>query len=161
MHDDELMHYGVLGMKWGVRKSRSSGSSSSKKKSAIKSKASNLKSNASNLKRKVTKTTKKEEAQRKRIDKDYKNRHTMSDKDLAKKIERIQNETKLREVINKEYHPAKSFVTDVLKTSGRVVATAALITGTALLTKIISDKTNNQLLKKWMNDLEKRLNKKK
>ena len=25
MHNDELMHYGVLGMKWGVRKNRYSG----------------------------------------------------------------------------------------------------------------------------------------
>lgn len=28
MYENELMHYGVLGMRWGVRKERSSGSSS-------------------------------------------------------------------------------------------------------------------------------------
>lgn len=33
MNDQELMHYGVLGMKWGVRKDRRSSSSKSKKKS--------------------------------------------------------------------------------------------------------------------------------
>lgn len=36
MNEQELMHYGVLGMKWGVRRNRrkSSSSSSSKKKSS-------------------------------------------------------------------------------------------------------------------------------
>lgn len=33
--DNELMHYGVLGMKWGVRKDRGSGSSSRKKRKRV------------------------------------------------------------------------------------------------------------------------------
>lgn len=35
MYEDELMHYGVLGMKWGRRKSRSSSTSKSKRSKSL------------------------------------------------------------------------------------------------------------------------------
>lgn len=155
MTNNELMHYGVLGMKWGVRKddrSSSSGSSKSLKKKAT--------ATATKLKKTVTKT-KTENKRRDAADRDSSRRHTMSDKDLKQKIERIQNEKKLKDLTNQEYHPAKTFVTDVLKTSGKTIAVAAVVTGGALLAKHISNKTNNEYVKKWMTDIDKRLNKKK
>lgn len=155
MRDDEMMHYGVLGMKWGVRKSRSTGStkSSSKRKTTIRTKA-------SEAKRKALKRTKKEEAHRKKIDKDRSRIHTMSDKDIQKKIQRIQNETKLKEVIDKEYHPTRAFVKDVLNTSGKTVAIAAVVGGAAVIATYLSTKSKNPFVKKWMTNVEKRLTKK-
>lgn len=50
---DELSHYGVIGMKWGRRKSRASSGSS--KKSSIKKKVSNAKSKAKKVISKVDK----------------------------------------------------------------------------------------------------------
>lgn len=111
MNNNELYHYGVLGMRWGVRRSKSTtGRPTSAKKT-----------------KKMTADEKKKASMRK----DVKNRRTLSDADLKKKIERIKSEKQLKELTAEEIAPGKKFVSDVLSSSGKKVATA-LVTGAAL-----------------------------
>lgn len=106
---NELYHYGVLGMKWGRRKAKATRSTSPKKT------------------KKMTADEKKKASMRK----DVKNRRTLSDADLKKKIERIKSEKQLKDLTNEEIAPGKKFISDVLSSSGKKVATA-LVTGAAL-----------------------------
>lgn len=111
MNNNELYHYGIKGMRWGVRRSKStSGPSASPKRT-----------------KKMTADEKKKASMRK----DVKNRRTLSDADLKKKIERIKSEKQLKDLTNEEIAPGKKFVSDVLSSSGKKVATT-LVTGAAL-----------------------------
>lgn len=108
-YSDELRHYGVLGMKWGRRKAKTTSSASPKK----------------------TKKMTADEKRKASMRKDVKNRRTLSDADLKKKIERIKNEKQLKDLTAEEIAPGKKFVSDVLSSSGKKVTTA-LVTGAAL-----------------------------
>lgn len=113
---NELYHYGVKGMKWGIRRTprqlghRTSGS----------------------------KTT--ADQQKKAEMKDaVKNRRLLSDVDLRRRIERVKLEKQLKELTESEIAPGKSFCKQVLSSSGRKVATtvttgAALYLGKAAMT---------------------------
>ncbi len=91
--DEDLMHYGVLGMKWGKRKAKGSSvkTADKKKKQAMKN--------------------------------DVKKRRLLSDADLKKKVERIKMEKQLKDLTADEISPGKKFVKDVMSSSGRKVAT--------------------------------------
>ncbi len=108
-YSDELCHYGVLGMKWGRRKAKTTSSASPKK----------------------TKKMTADEKRKASMRKDVKNRRTLSDADLKKKIERIKNEKQLKDLTAEEIAPGKKFISDVLSSSGKKVTTA-LVTGAAL-----------------------------
>lgn len=110
MDNNELYHYGVLGMKWGVRKSRNSGGSSARKKSSRDTEDIRIKG----LRKK-----------------DVKNRRKLSDADLKKKIERLKMEKKLKELTAEEISPGKKFVSDVMSSSGKKVATT-FVTGATI-----------------------------
>lgn len=95
--ENELYHYGVLGMKWGVRRTP----------------AQLAKSNGK-VKRKSEDNAKKSD-----MKKAVKSRRTLSDADLKKRIERIKMEKQLKDLTAEEISPGKKFVSEVLSSSGK------------------------------------------
>lgn len=60
-----------------------------------------------------------------------KNRRTLSDADLKKRIERMKLEKEMKDLTDADLSPGKKFINDVLSTSGRRVATT-VVTGATL-----------------------------
>ena len=103
----ELMHYGVLGMKWGVRRSRpSSGGSKPTSKKGKTDDASDPK-----------KTVKAESKPKKRKISE------LSDEELRQKISRLQMEKQYRDLAkNREtMNKGKNFTSDFLKAAGKKI----------------------------------------
>lgn len=94
--EDYLVHYGVLGMKWGVRKSRSNSSSGSKRKKLTKKVTSKVSKIYSNSKKK-RKAKKLEKAREKKFKKEKKKRISqLTDAELNKRIARLELEKKYK-----------------------------------------------------------------
>ena len=105
MNQDELYHYGVKGMKWGVRRTpaqlgHDTRSERSKQKSADK-------------------------AERKRRKTDLKNRRTMSDADIKKRIERLKLEAEYKKLTEADIAPGRRFVKDIMSSSSKSYLTNA------------------------------------
>lgn len=112
-----LIHYGVLGMKWGVRKDRT-------------------------LSRRSAKAEKKAEIKRVKQEKKTASKHrgTMTDDELRARIQRLQLEKQLRELTEAEISPGRKFAKEILRESGKQALTQAakntmLYTGGELLGK--------------------------
>lgn len=100
----ELYHYGVLGMRWGIRRSEAQ------------------------LARAAARRADKQIKKQRRHD--VKNRRLMSDEELRSKVSRLEMEKKLRTLTDEEINRGRKAVTDVLSTSGKQLATSTL-TGAA------------------------------
>ena len=114
---NELMHYGVLGMKWGVRKDRSSGKSKKKKKTKYKLVV------RSPIQRQ---STPKPQPKSKPSEKTFSRPKTvseLSDEELARFIRRAQLEKQYKEITATQKSKGRKFVEDVLMNSAKVVAT--------------------------------------
>ena len=122
--DDFLAHYGVKGMKWGVRKSRSSGSAGSANKVAIK---------------KPTTTTSVPAVKPKPKPK-------LTDEELRRKIARLQMERQYAQLTNssspKGENFAKKFMGTMLKD---VVYPAAKDVGKDLLKEVMFQKLEKKM----------------
>lgn len=94
--NQELRHYGVLGMKWGIRRKRSTIKKSSNK----------------------TSTDPKESKVKKK-----KSVSELSDTELRQAINRIQMEKQLAQLTAKEKSAGAKFVTDVLSGAAKKTAT--------------------------------------
>lgn len=171
--DGELYHWGVKGMKWGVRRYQNKNGSltpAGKKRYADKLEPSasdsavtkRVKNDYNKMSDKEFmrkyQTTKKTYAKRvekygdpymnspmakygkKQADKkkmsadekerasrknDLKNRRTMSDADLKKKIERLKMEKEFKNLTNEDIRPGKTFVNDVMSSAGKKALTIA------------------------------------
>lgn len=130
-NSDELFHYGVKGMRWGVRKSTptSGGTKKSKKKSLI-AKMSDKKKKATKEKAKEKAKEEAQEAEKKKSVKD------MSDAELRAKISRLQLEKQYAD-LSKQTEPVskgKKFVEGIMTKSGENIGTqlTTYVMGTAV-----------------------------
>lgn len=99
-----LEHYGIKGMKWGIRRTESQ----------LQRTRGKLESNANRSEVKRRKST-------------YKNRRTISDDDLHKEVSRLELEKKFKNLVNEDIRPGRTAVQKFLKsTGGRVVTSAAV-----------------------------------
>jgi len=95
--NSELTHYGILGMKWGIRRFQNSDGSRT----------------AEGRKREAMKKIKDQ-----RI-KDKKYRSLMSDEELFRKLGRLEKEKKFRELTQQEVAPGRTAASKILKDIGR------------------------------------------
>lgn len=101
LQSDELMHFGVLGMKWGRRKDKTKSTS-------------NKKSLGSSISRARSEY---KETKRKRNIKNW------SDQELASKISRLQMEKRYRDLKRDEITAGTKLIGDILNSSAKTLAT--------------------------------------
>lgn len=103
----ELFHWGVKGMKWGVRRYQNKDGSLTPR---------------GRKRQKELSADEKERASRKN---DLKNRRTMSDAELRKKIERLKMEKEFKNLTNEDINSGKTFVHEIMSSAGKKVLTIA------------------------------------
>jgi len=99
--EDFLAHYGVEGMRWGVRRNPDG-------------------------KPRPPKYTKKELAERKRRKVAAQKRRVLSDKDLDRLVDRLQKEKKLKDLTDHDLSPGRTVAKTLLATAGTAVAAVAI-----------------------------------
>lgn len=125
MTENELLHYGVLGMKWGVKKARKSSDTVDETRRNSNTQNSNTqKSNTqnSNTKQQSKKFVTKKQRQ-KQIMEDL---NSMSDKELRERLNRMQMEQQYIRMMTPEKSAAKKQVEQFLINEGRNLASQML-----------------------------------
>lgn len=134
--DDYLAHYGVLGMKWGVRRTAAQlGNHVRTKRTQVKRKQSLAKARATREK------NKKAAAKRQKLlDKGLLSPKKMSDAELKAKIERLNLEKEFKKSMTEARGDGgKKYVTDILKKIGESTLTNL---GTQAATHVIGEAIN-------------------
>lgn len=117
MLEDELMHYGVKGMKWGHRKQ--SPTTSGKKTKRQKKK---------NIKKQIKAVKKsRREASKRRV--------LLSDKELDSRIDRLAREKRLKELTDEQISPGRTYVRETLKRTGSQAISSSVNIGESVVRK--------------------------
>lgn len=130
MTENELLHYGVLGMKWGVKKARKSSNTVDETRRKSNTQNSNTqkfntqKSNTqnSNTKQQSKKFVTKKQKQKQIMD----DLNSMSDKELRERLNRMQMEQQYIRMMTPEKSAAKKQVEQFLINEGRNLASQML-----------------------------------
>lgn len=125
MTENELLHYGVLGMKWGVKKARKSSDTVDETRRKTNTQKSNTqKSNTqnSNTKQQSKKFVTKKQKQKQIMD----DLNSMSDKELRDRLNRMQMEQQYIRMMTPEKSAAKKQVEQFLINEGRNIASQML-----------------------------------
>lgn len=134
VYSDELCHYGVLGMKWGIRRYQNSDGSltSAGKKRYSTGKTGGIFKRKSTAAKQTNKKTSSEESTQK------KKTNELTNDELAARIRRMELEQRYSQLTSqtnvKQVSAGRKFVNDVLYQSGKQVATqlATYAIGTAV-----------------------------
>lgn len=124
---DELVHYGVQGMRWGVRK----------------------RSSEERIKRQEDKKVKKSEAEAKKVVRDdrkkaYRNASTLSDKEIEARLRRLRTEKEFKKLSQESVAPGRTATKLILTDSGsrtmkQVAAGAGAIAVGVAVNRIVSN----------------------
>lgn len=125
MTENELLHYGVLGMKWGVKKARKS--SDTVDETRRKSNTQNSNTQKSNTQNSNTKQQSKKFVSKKQRQKQImEDLNSMSDKELRERLNRMQMEQQYIRMMTPEKSAAKKQVEQFLINEGRNLASQML-----------------------------------
>lgn len=118
-YDEFIKHYGVKGMKWGVRKDRGRVTTGSKK-------------------------TRKQQASEREMRRADNNRRVISTPELESRIRRIKLERELKKLTEQELDPGKTFAKAIMSQAGRKVLSAAVAGGMAYGAKQVFEKAGGK-----------------
>lgn len=129
MENNQLTHWGVKGMRWGVRKDRDSGGGGTKRVSrkVRKQREANLKKAREAREAKKELEAKKEKILKSGKAKDvYKNRHLFTNDELQKAIDRFDLEKKISEADGRQTSRGQKLVYDILEGSAKNIGQQTL-----------------------------------